>query len=222
MEQFMQLLTIFERDYSQLYLGILRYAAPVITVFLLYRCFLPLITFRRQPEVWAWLKTKDGTRIPVTHWENVIGRSNGTDIRVNAEAVSRNHAVLTRYDDGSWTITDTDSHNGTFVNGKKVDIAALKPGDVIRVGQVDMEFTPITRRQEAMQSQVREKAGNGWDSMINLMLLTLLQLMACLAFLVGGNMEAAMQYVTGFGSLILTQWILLIFYIIIRRASFEV
>jgi cell division protein FtsW (lipid II flippase) len=46
--------------------------------------------------------------------------------------------------------------------------------------------------------------------------------MACLAFLTGSGTDAVMQYVTGFGSIILTQWSLLIFYIIIHRASFEV
>ena len=222
MDQFLQILMAFARSYGSFYLGAVRYAAPVLTVFLLFRCFLPLLTFRRQPEIWAWLRTKDHQRIPVTHWENVIGRSNGSDIRVKSKSASRNHAVLTRYDDGSWTITDTDSQNGTFVNGQKVDICPLEPGDRIRVGDVEMEITPITHRQEVMQSRLREKAGNGWDSTINLMLLTVLQLMACLAFLVGGNGDDMLHYVTGFGSIILTQWILLIFYIIIRRASFEV
>ena len=48
--------------------------------------------------------------------------------------VSRNHAVLTRYDDGSWTITDAGSKDGTLVNGRKVQICALKPKDRISIG----------------------------------------------------------------------------------------
>jgi len=222
MEQFFQPLAELGQTYGSVYLGLLRYVAPVLTVLLLWRCFHPLLTFRRQPEIWAWLKTGKDNRIPVTHWENVIGRSGGCDIRVRSEKVSRNHAVLTRYDDGSWTITDTDSQNGTYVNGKQVDICALEPGDRIRVGDVEMEITPITQRQEAMQSQLRDKAASPWDSVLNLLLLTILQMLACLGFLLGGSPEAAMLYIRGFGCIILTQWILLVFYAVIHRASFEV
>ncbi len=222
MEQFMLILAELAESYGGLYLGLLRYAAPLITALLLWRCFKPLLTFKQEPEVWAWLRTVDDVKIPITHWENVIGRSAGSDIRVNSEAVSRNHAVLTRYDDGSWTITDTDSHNGTYVNGKKVDICALSSGNVIRIGEVDLKFIPVTHRQKAMQAQLREKAASGWDSVGNLLLLTILQLMACLAFLVGGESTAAVEYIRGFGCIVLTQWVLLIFYATIRRASFEV
>ncbi len=222
MEQFFQTLRQAAGAYTDLYMGILRYAVPVITAVMLYRCFRPLLTFKRQPEVWAWLHTADGSRIPVTHWENVIGRSPGSDIRVKSDAVSRNHAVLTRYDDGSWTVTDTGSQNGTFVNGEKVKICPLEPGDVIRVGNVDLEITPITQQQEAQQAQFREKAASGWDSVANLMLLTILQLLACLAFLMTGNPEQGMAYIKGFGTIVFVQWILMIFYATIRRASFEV
>ena len=209
-------------QWAELYLGLLRYVVPVLTVLLLLRCFLPLLTFKRQPEIWAWLRTADDQRIPVTHWENIIGRSPSSDIRVNSKAVSRNHAVLTRYDDGSWTITDADSQNGTFVNGKRVDICPLEPGDMIRVGQTELELSPISPRQETMQARLREKPASGWRSVFNLILLTVLQGLVCLAFLLGGEQAAALQYLKGFGAIILTQWILMCFYGVIHRASFEV
>jgi DNA-binding NtrC family response regulator len=49
--------------------------------------------------------------------------------------VSRRHASLRTNDDGSWQLHDEASHNGTYVNGAKVDGARLAAGDVIRVGQ---------------------------------------------------------------------------------------
>ena len=204
------------------YLGILRFAAPILTAVLLLRCILPLLTFKRQPEIWAWLRTADDRRIPVTHWENVIGRSKNSDIRVNAKAVSRNHAVLTRYDDGSWTVTDTDSRNGTFVNGERVSICPLESGDVIRVGKTELEIIPISSRQEAKQAQIRRKEGSGLRSVFNLSLLTLLQFLIFFAFLMGGTPESAGQFLKGFGIIMLTQWLLLSFYGLIRRSSFEV
>ena len=222
MESFLNTLLMNRADWLAGYLGVLRWIAPVLTGILLLRCFRSLLTFRRQPEIWAWLKTPDDSKIPVTHWENVIGRSAGSDIRVDSKSVSRNHAVLTRYDDGSWTITDIESQNGTWVNGERVSICPLTAGDVIQVGQVQMELIPITHRQEIRQSQIREKAASGWDSVLNLMLLTIFQCLACLAFLLQVEGGAALSVLKGFGGLVLTQWILLIFYAIIRRASFEV
>ena len=222
MDSFLNTLLMNRADWLAGYLGVLRWIAPVLTGILLLRCFRPLLTFRRQPEIWAWLKTPDDSKIPVTHWENVIGRSAGSDIRVDSKSVSRNHAVLTRYDDGSWTITDIESQNGTWVNGERVSICPLTAGDVIQVGQVQMELIPITHRQEIRQSQIREKAASGWDSVMNLMLLTIFQCLACLAFLLQVDGAAGPAVLKGFGGLVLTQWILLIFYAIIRRASFEV
>ena len=122
---------------------------------------------RREPEIWAWLNMEDGSQIPITHWENVIGRSKSSDVTINFPTVSRNHAVLTRYDDGSWTITDAGSKAGVIVNGRKVHICALEEEDVINIGGVEMQLQPITERQEKRQAQLRTKAASGWDSVAN-------------------------------------------------------
>ena len=222
MEGFLEFLLRNRESWAMGYLGFLRCGAPVLLAVMLFRCWKPLLTFRRQPEIWGWLKTADDHKIPVTHWENVIGRSASCDIRVNSRSVSRNHAVLTRYDDGSWTITDIDSHNGTWVNGERVSICPILPGDEIQVGKVQLELIPISHRQELKQAQLREKAGSGADSALTLLLLTVFQILACLAFLLTGKVELAPQILKGFGGLMLTQWCLLGFYGLIRRASFEV
>ena len=204
------------------YLGFLRLAAPVLCTFLLLRCFAPLLTFRREPEIWAWLTMEDGEKIPVTHWENVIGRSRSSDIIVDVGTVSRNHAVLTRYDDGSWTITDAGSSSGTYVNRKRIQIRALRGGETITIGGVNMVMTPISQQQEEMQAQLRTKAANGWDSIANLLILTIFQALACLAFLLVGKQEHMVAVLQGFGGIALCQWALFVFYMVINRASFEV
>jgi len=220
-----QLLDFLHNSGSQLveaYFICLRYAAPVLTAWLLLRCMYPLLTFKRQPEIWAWLKPAGEAPVPITHWENVIGRSRSSDIRIRSEKASRNHAVLTRYDDGSWTISDADSKNGTYVNGNRVRICALQTGDVIEIGGVSLELQPITEKQEAKQAKLRGKAVSSWDSVGTLMLLTILQCLICLAFLVRGDTVHAPDYLKGFGGIVLTQWILLAFYALIHRSSFEV
>lgn len=55
---------------------------------------------------------------------------------------SRNHAVISREAD-TYTLTDLGSTNGTFLNGVQVprnQPQRLRPGDRIKVGEVEMEF----------------------------------------------------------------------------------
>ena len=208
--------------YFHVLIAILRWAAPIIVGLLLLRCIWPLLTFRREPEIWAWLCMADGTKIPVTHWENVIGRSKRSDIVIDFPTVSRSHGVLTRYDDGSWSVTSTNSSNSIEVNGKKVDIYPLQPEDVISIGGVELTLLPISPKQERKMAQLRTKASSVLYSVCNLLLLTLFQFLSCLAFVLGGTPESAQAVLIGFGGIAACQWLLLLFYVSIRRASFEV
>lgn len=209
-------------DFANVYIALLRWIAPILMGVIVYRCARPLLSFRREPEIWAWLRLSDGNSLPVTHWENVIGRSKKSDIVIDLPTISRNHAVLTRYDDGSWTITDAGSKGGVRVNGQRVSICALEPEDVITIGGCEMSLEPISKWQEQRLAQLRTKAASGWTSMFNLVLLTLFQLLCCLAFLLNGRQGSGMTVLMGFGGIIAAQWALLLFYLGIRRASFEV
>ena len=222
MEAFAQAVAEAANTYSSVFTGFFRYAAPVLTVLLLLRCFKPLLTFRQEPEIWAWLTFADGNRVPITHWENVIGRSKNADIQIDFPTISRNHAVLTRYDDGSWTISDAGSKGGVLVNDELVAIRALEPEDVISLGGVEMELIPITERQEQRLKQLRTKAASIFDSVANLLLLTILQGLACFAFLLSGAGGSYVPILQGFGGIMFCQWMLLLFYAIINRPSFEV
>lgn len=222
MEGILNALLNADATYISVYTAFFRYAAPILALLLLLRCFKPLLTFRRQPEIWAWLCFRDGNRVPITHWENVIGRSKASDIQIDFPTVSRNHAVLTRYDDGSWTITDAGSKSGVLVNGKQNSIRALTSEDVISIGGIEMTLQPISERQERRQAQLRTGASGGMGSVVNLFLLTLLQFMACLAFLLGAKEETAVSIVSGFVGIAIAQWVLFLFYVIINRTTFEV
>ncbi len=211
-----------ENTYIYVFISILRYVAPVLAAILLFRCIKPLVTFRREPEIWAWLCLQDGTKLPITHWENVIGRSKRSDIVIDFPTVSRTHGVLTRYDDGSWTITDTDSSDGILVNGKKVRIQALQSEDVIAIGGIEMTLQPISRKQEARLAQLRTKGSSFLNGLANVLLLTVFQILCCLAYLMGGQAETARAVLLGFGGIMICQWLLLLFYVCIRRTSFEV
>ncbi len=207
--------------YAHVFNGLMRYIAPALVLLLLLRCAGPLLRFRREPEIWAWLMLPNGKRLPVNHWENLIGRSKKCDIIIELPTVSRDHGVLTRYDDGSWTVSDADSKGGIFVNGEQIDIVALQEGDVITIGGVELEFHPITRLEAEQIVKMRRKAGSGMSSIGNLLLLTVLQLLSILRFWLA-EPAAVQSVLVGYCGIMLLQWVLLIFYVIIRRPAFEV
>jgi hypothetical protein len=67
----------------------------------------------------------------------VVGRDPSCDLVLNDPKSSRRHAVVESGPDGL-VIRDTGSANGISVNGKKTERSALKPGDVFRIGDVEV------------------------------------------------------------------------------------
>jgi pSer/pThr/pTyr-binding forkhead associated (FHA) protein len=68
-----------------------------------------------------------------------IGRSPDADIILLDEKVSRVHCGI-RLWDGEFYIKDLKSKNGTFVNGRRVEVSKLKASDVIKVGSYTFTF----------------------------------------------------------------------------------
>ena len=203
------------------YIASMRWVIPIMAAILLFRCIRPLLTFRREPEIWGWLCVANGKKLPITHWENVIGRSKRSDIVIDFPTISKSHCVLTRYDDGSWSVSDADSKSGVFVNDKQVDIHALEPEDVITIGGVEMTLQPISQKQEKKLSQLRARGYSAFASFGNVMLLSVLQALCCIAYLLADSGNA--RYILmGFGGIMVLQWALLLFYLFIRRTAFEV
>jgi predicted component of type VI protein secretion system len=65
----------------------------------------------------------------------VIGRDAGSDLVLADEEVSGQHARVTPSPDGSATVEDLESTNGTFVNQNELEgPARLDPGDHLLVG----------------------------------------------------------------------------------------
>ena len=195
------------------------YLFPVLALGILIRCAVSLLTFRPEPEVWAWLTTPDGAHIPVTHWESLVGRGAGCDVQLGYPTVSRTHAVLTRYDDGSWTISDAHSKSGVFVNGKQTALSALRFGDVITMGGVNFTLIPLTKEQERIQAGTRTRAGHAVHQVPTLLLLTLFQLLTAIQLILGGC-DPALE-LTAFGGLIGLEWALYLALRAFRRTGFE-
>jgi pSer/pThr/pTyr-binding forkhead associated (FHA) protein/PAS domain-containing protein len=81
--------------------------------------------------------------------DNIIGRSEGVDLKVESNGVSKKHVSI-NLSGGSLYVTDLNSKNGTFVNGvlvKKKDISA---GD--KIGVFDHVFQVVEGANAEYQS----------------------------------------------------------------------
>lgn len=68
-----------------------------------------------------------------------IGRAEELDIWVNHRSISREHAEVAN-DQGTLRIRDLGSANGVRLNGREIQQADLKPGDVVELGQVRFRY----------------------------------------------------------------------------------
>ena len=69
-----------------------------------------------------------------------IGRTPDNDVHIDAEFISRHHAVALRA--GAKTvIEDLNSTNGTYVNGQRVNRRTLKDGDLVTLGKTEFRFS---------------------------------------------------------------------------------
>jgi pSer/pThr/pTyr-binding forkhead associated (FHA) protein len=71
-----------------------------------------------------------------------VGRGLAADLRLDDNSVSRRHAIIVPRPSGA-RILDDRSANGTLVNGRRVQQADLRDGDVIVLGRVVLRFLEL-------------------------------------------------------------------------------
>lgn len=89
------------------------------------------------------LGTDERSRIPIGHNRAVLGRSRDADVRIDADSVSRRHALLWREGGRVW-VADLGSANGTFLNGEPVvEAEEVVPADVLTLALSSFVFRPV-------------------------------------------------------------------------------
>lgn len=97
----------------------------------------------------------------VTEAEKIsIGRSEENTIRIKLKSVSRSHAVVRKIG-LDYHISDCESKNGVYVNGKKVDKCVLRDGDLIGIGNCSIHFSTHSRisSPEEMEGGILRRHG---------------------------------------------------------------
>lgn len=67
-----------------------------------------------------------------------IGRGEDVTLTILDSRCSRVNCAI-RYWDDIFIIRDMGSRNGTYVNGKLIDVARLNPGDTIHIGDTEIK-----------------------------------------------------------------------------------
>ena len=70
---------------------------------------------------------------------STVGRHPESDIFLDDITVSRRHVEFRR-EEGTFRVQDVGSLNGTYLNGDRVDKAALQNGDEVRIGKFRLMF----------------------------------------------------------------------------------
>ncbi|GAB2442764.1 FHA domain-containing protein [Streptomyces incanus] len=91
-----------------------------------------LLVVRRGPN--------SGSRFLLDGDLTTAGRHPQSDIFLDDVTVSRRHVEFRRSQDGSFTVADVGSLNGTYVNRERIDQVGLSNGDEVQIGKYRLVF----------------------------------------------------------------------------------
>jgi len=97
-------------------------------------------------------------RMPLPSKVMRIGRTPDNDLVVSDLGVSRKHAELRKSPTGRYEIIDLGSHNGTFVNGSRVDRFELGDSDIISIGHATFRLADGELREYVDEGNVSFEA----------------------------------------------------------------
>ena len=210
-------------SFSEMMLTTSKFALIALSLVILLRCLRSMLRERYEPETWAYIRAgKD--RLPVSHWENILGRARSADVRVLGPRVGRVHAVLTRNDRGQWTIYDVFSRSGVWVDDNRVPPAGLPVYDGARIilGETLIRFQELGPEKREKLEKKRTAAGHGVSPALTLVDLTAFQLFLLLQHSLSADPENLPRIALGFLSLVVLEWTCFNLMRVIGRSGFEV
>ncbi len=200
-----------------------KYALIILSAAIIVRCIRSMLSERYEPELWGYLR-RGREDMPILHWENSIGRSRFSDIRIDVPAVSRVHAILTRSDKGVWRLYDIFSKGGVWVNGVKVgeNGVEVRNGDVLNLAGVVCRFLPVNSEQREALEEYRTRPGQTVSPAITLLELTLFEAFLMLEHVFTAESGFVGDIALAFSGLMCVQWLCYYAMRFIGRSGFEV
>ena len=204
------------------YTTVVRFVFPLLALMILVGAIRSLWKVKHPDEAWGYLGMANGVRLPITHWENIIGRAPACDVQLEYPSVSRQHAALIREDDGSWTVYDLGSKGGVKVNDLPVDeYAVVEDGDTLSFGGIPTMLVPISaeeKREQMAERRVEGRPAGMWGSLV---LLTLFQVLTALQLIVAAGENASVTVPLTFLTFTAVCWGYFIVLRSFRRIGFE-
>lgn len=200
---------------------LVRFLFPILALMILIRTIHSLLTVPCLPEVWAYLTLPNGAQEPLTHWENILGRGDNSDVILNYPVVSRQHAALIRREDDTWTAYDLGSKGGVTVNGRAVEKSApVQYGDVIGLGGVETVLLPLSPEEKAQRRQ-RRRAYRPVSPWLGLILLTVFQVLTAVQLTISEGENATAVIPLTFLLLTGVMWLYFLVLRACRQVGFE-
>lgn len=204
------------------YTTVIRFVFPLLALMILVGAIRSLWKVKHPDEVWGYLGMANGVRLPITHWENIIGRAPACDVQLEYPSVSRQHAALIREEDSSWTVYDLGSKGGVKVNDLPVDeYAVVEDGDTVSFGGIPTMLVPISAEEKRRQMAERRMEGRPAGMWGALVLLTLFQVLTAVQLIIAAGDEATVTIPLTFLTFTLICWGYFIVMRSFRRIGFE-
>ena len=208
---------------SQMLLTLSRVVMILCSLSVIIRCLRSMLRDRYDPETWAFLKVGKQQLLPVTHWENLLGRSRGADLQLEGKDIRRFHAVLRRTEDGAWRLFDVFGRGGVLVNGSAVtqEGLPLQSGDAIRLGGTTLRFLDADEARRERLDSIRSPVGKRVSPTLTLLELTVFQLFLLMQHAFSALPEDLPGIALSFALLILLEWSCFNAMRVIGRSGFE-
>ena len=160
------------------YTTIVRWIFVALAIFILITCIRSLLAGKNPSEIWAYLSLPDGSIKPLSHWENVIGKTHSTNVVIDIMTVSRNHATLIRDEKGNWIFNDLASKGGSKINGKEIyEPTPVYMGDTLTLGGAECILVPPSLKEKRDNIAARKRVTNIPSPWGPLLALTLFQVL---------------------------------------------
>ena len=190
---------------------------------ILIRCLRSMLHVQYDPEIWGYLRY-GRERLPIQHWEVIIGRSKDADICIPLREVAATHAILRRSEHGEWRVYDVFGRGGVWVNDQFVydDGLEIQDGDTLNLNGIWLKFQDLSMQRREKLEQKRSGVGRRYSPALTLLMLTCFQLFLLLQHAFYAEPANLPDIALGFGSLIVMEWSCFNAMRIINRSGFEI
>ena len=203
---------------------VFRWIFVVLAAYILLISIVSLLSTRATPEIWGYYMVEGGGSFPITHWENVIGRSKTADIRIPLATVSNNHALLIRKDEEEWVFRDLGSTSGSSINGYGLDSNKrylVGAGDEIGMGGVTSTVTPPSIEEARNNNYMRRLDKEPVAPWKILIAITFFQLMTIIQLILGMGSKITAGALISILLLTVLMWAYVMFFKSMGSKGFE-